>query len=619
MAHNLFTEIAKEFISEDNSNITDIITFAEAPWGLNIKLLPVQKFILKCFYGMSLDSSEKYLRVPDITNERVLYTFTEKEFLKWLHEEGRCNTDITEGKIFQELVMVIGRRGSKSTISSIISNYELYKLLKQTDPAKYFGFPANTPIYILNVAPTDEQAGIVFDMIQNMAMTCPYMKDRSLHNTMTYFDLQTDADLKIHGKPKASLMSVAGGCSSNSLRGRNAIIVIMDEMAHFIDNAGRFSGSEVYKALTPSVASFHREGKIICISSPYAKFGSFYDRYIQSAQEKEITLMFKMYSAMVNPTIPPEILSAARRRDRVGFMCEFGGEFSDSITAWIDDENEFRKCVNILPLPHTGVPDVDYFMGIDLGFKNDGTAISIVHQDKQTKKIVLDYANVWFSGSSDVWEFEEGIYKQCRKYIGNELIALSDIINEIKALNRLFPITAGIFDQHNGYALAELFRKENMKQFEMEQFTDTTNSDVYQLSKTLYAEQLLAIPHHPVLVTEILTLEAEKRAKNKTLVRAPNRRGAHDDISDAFIRAVWICYKNKSEKNPNVATGAGGHVGRINIGNDSSSVQTTAMMYRLKKLQSHGGHPRGLDGLGRRKAGGRDAVGAMTRRLTTGL
>ena len=1062
MAQNLISDLAKEFISGNNSEVVDIITFVEAPWGLNIKLLPVQKFILRCYYGMPLDNTNRYLNIPDIINERILYQFTEKEFLKWLYEEGRCNTDITEGKNFHELVMVIGRRGSKcrsfedriattdgsltfaellekhdkgrrdigiltydpetlkksitydfkawysgspecfrietkrgiqetssgnhpyfvwrdewekprfielaniqkgdkiamansidlfgrggigvgkaallgyfqgdggttesagftvaypkrledftrlireefpkyvvvkrgikafrygysvvkasgrflqdgsqknevvewlkdvgcfgkksihkevpdciykaskqetvaflsrlfacdgwastekkvqkghggvpkshigycsasykliggvrhlllkfgihcvitpfdakcddkvfkawrlcitrsdsielfqkeinifskekavesvvvaarlrsepksefdsipsgiwkyiarimeerdlsgadvvgehgigvngrlrtiyaphqrkilsygsnigdkflmdmgssdvkwdkvesvcsvgvkhtvdlevngthiiggdlishnSSIASFISNYELYKLLKYSDPAKHFGFPASTPIYILNVAPTDEQAGIVFDMIQNTAMNCAYMKDRSLHNTMTYFDLQTDFDLKVYGKPKASLVSMAGGCSSNSLRGRNAIIVIMDEMAHFIDNAGRFSGSEVYKALTPSVFSFHREGKIISMSSPYAKFGSFYDRFNQSFEEKEITLMFKMYSAMVNPTIPTEILAAARRRDRIGFMCEFGGEFSDSITAWIDDENEFRKCVINTPLPTTGVPDTDYFMGIDIGFKNDGTAVSIVHQDKQTKKIILDYSNVWFSGSSDVWEFPDGLYAQCKKYAGNDLLSLADIINEIKALNRLFPITAGIFDQHNGYALAELFRKENLKQFEMEQFTDMMNSDVYQLAKTLYAEQLLSVSNHRILVPEILTLEAEKRARNKVLVRAPNRRGAHDDVSDSYIRAVWLCYKNKSEKSPNIATGAGGHVGRVNTGSDGSPMQETAMLFRLRKLKAHGAHPRGLGGFNKR-SGGNGMIGAMSRRLITGL
>lgn len=620
MPQNLIAEIAKEFISGNTNDIVDIVTFVEAPWGLSIKLLPVQRFILKAYYGLPLDNTNRNISIPDIINEKILYTFTEREFLKWLYAEGRCNTDDTEGRIFQEIVMAIGRRGTKSTLASCISNYELYKLLRRADPSKYYGFPANTPIYILNVAPTDDQAGVVFDMIHGMAMQCPYMKDRRLHSTMTYFDLQSDADLKLYGKPKANITSMAGGCSSNSLRGRNAVVVIMDEMAHFIDNAGRFSGSEVYKALTPSIASFSRDGKVICISSPYAKFGAFYERYTQSFQEKDITLMFKMYSAMVNPTIPTEILAAARRRDRVGFMCEYGGEFSDSITAWIDDENEFRKCVVPGVSQTRGMPDMVYYMGIDIGFKNDGTAVSVVHKDRKTNKVVLDYANVWFSGSSDVWEFPDGLYRRCNKYANKELISLSDIVEEIKEMCMWFPIRAGVFDQHNGYAMLELLKKEKLKQFEMEQFTDTLNSDVYQLCKTLYAEQLVEIFDHPVLVPELLTLEAEKRAKNKTMVRAPNRRGAHDDISDAYIRAVWLCYKNQSERPYNIATGAGGSIGmssRINAP-EGASRQETAMSYHLNKRKIHGEHPRGADGIRRKSMMGVKIPAMMLRRMTTG-
>lgn len=601
MSNNLIAELAKEFISGNTDDIADVVTFVEAPWGLNIKLLPVQKFILRCYYGMPLDDTEKTIEVPDMTNERILYTFTERDFLKWLHAEGRSNVDDTEGKIFQELVLAIGRRGTKSTLASCISNYELYKLVKRSDPSKFYGFPPYTQIVVLNVAPTDDQSGQVFDMTQSMAMRCPYVKDRSLHQTMTYFDIQTDADIKLHGKPKASLMSVAGGCSSNSLRGRNAIVVIMDEMAHFIDNNGRFSGSEVYKALTPSVSSFRRDGKIICISSPYAKYGSFYDRYVQSAYEQDITLMFRMYSAMVNPTIPPEILRAARRRDRVGFLCEYGGEFSDSVTAWVDDEPEFRRCVTGTKVQR-GKPDTAYFFGIDLGFKIDGTAVAIVHKDDASGKIVLDHADVWYSGSSDVWEFDDSIYRRCNKYGALEMLRMSDIVDEILELHQWFPAKEGIFDQHNGYALAELMEAKRAKQFKMENFSDTLISDVYRLTKRLYAEGLLELFDHPVLVPEILTLEAEKRAgasgsgddpKGKIIVRKPNRRGAHDDISDAFVRAVWLCYSGFRARPVNLATGAGGMAAQLGTmaGNEKRDTQAA---FFLKKLKAHGEHPRGL-------------------------
>ena len=587
---NLLAEISKEFVS-GSREVTDVITFVESSWGLGITLSPVQKFTLKAMYGMKLDDSSKTIDVPDIVNERILYSFSEKEFLRWLYAEKRCNVEETEGHIWQNLILAWGRRSGKSTLSACISNYEMYKLLKRGDPAKFYDQNPGAVVSILNVAPTDDQASVVFEMTQTMAMRCPYIKDRSLHQSMTYFDLQTDVDLNMYGKPRASLMSVSGGCSSNALRGQNAIVIIMDEMAHFIDNNGRFSGSEVYNALEPSRLTFRSDGKVICISSPYAKFGKFYELWQESFQNTEMTLAFKMYSSMVNPTkCPTEILKSARKSDRTKFMCEYGGEFSDTITAWIEDEAEYKQCVVNRQPTGRGVHDVSYFFGIDLGFKNDGSAVSIVH--KENNKIVLDYSNVWYSGSSDVWEDDKSIYRPCNKFATMDLIRMSDIVEEIKELVKWFPAKGGVFDQHNGYALAELFLKEHLQQFEMENFSDTTNSEVYQLAKRLYAEQLLEIYDHPILTKEMLTLEAEKRSRDKVIVRAPVRKGAHDDISDSFVRAVWLCYKNFKDSPKKYACGAGG-VGSIVQQPGGGRIETQAS-FIVNRLRKHGEHPRGL-------------------------
>lgn len=584
--------LTKEFISTNTEKMVNVVEFAEAPWGLNLKLFPVQRFILKCLYGLPLDKETVNIRVPDIVNEHVLYELTEHDFLQWLYAEKRCNVNLTEGKTFLELLIVAGRRGSKSTLAAIISNFEIYKLLKRMDPAKFYGFPPGQEIDIINVATADDQADTVYGMTQNLARHCLYIKDRILHDTANYFDVQSDADKALGGKAMANINVLLGSSSSNAVRSKNAIIVIMDEFAFFIDNGGRFSGSEVYKALTPSVASFGLDGKVLVVSSPYAKYGRFWERYNESFNEPDSTLMFKMYTSMMNPTIRPEILKAARRRNRSLFMGEYGGEFTDSIMAWIEDESEFRKCIVGRPMPTKGIPDVEYYMGIDLGFKNDGTAICIVHDDG--KRIVLDYADVWYSGSSDVWEQDNSIYGGCREFAAHELIKMDAIVRKVQELDRWFPLKKGIFDQHNGYGLAELLSKSGMKQVEMEHFTDFKNSEVYELMRGLYAEGLVEIPDHSVLVPEMLTLEAERKSKEKTIVRAPNRPGAHDDISDAYVRACWLCFQNRHGKPINVSMGTGSFMS--SSGRDAQ--RETSASFALKRFKQHGEHPR-VGGIGR--------------------
>lgn len=585
MGQHDIASIANEFLSGNSQDFVDPITFIEAPWGLSVKLYPVQKFIIKCLYGMKLNDSVRDIQVPDMTNEHILYEFTEKEFLEWLYAEKRCNTNVVEGKSFHELILVVGRRSGKSLVAACLSDYELYRLIKRSDPSKYYNFPPFTQIDILNVATTDDQSDVIYSRMLSLAKQCPYLRERILNDTKNYFNLKTDGDLKIEGKAIASLNSRTGSCSSASLRGRNSILVNMDEFAFFVDNGGRFSGDEVYKALQPSTASFGPDGKILLLSSPYAKYGKFWDRYNESAEEQDVTLMFKMYTSMVNPTIQPAILKAAKRRDKVSFLCEFGGEFSDSVTAWIDDEFEFKKCITDRKVSIKGTPDVEYYMALDIGFRNDGVALAIVHDDG--KKIVLDHADVWYAGSSDVWDFDNSIYGGCRKFAANDLIKMDDIVEEIKGLHRWFPIRKGIMDQYNGYALAELLCKAGFKQIEMEHITDLKISEIYQLVKTLYSEQLIDLYDHPILIPEMLTLEAERKSREKVLVRKPGRRGAHDDISDAFTRAVWLCFQNRHGKSQNMAIGRGGFASR------RDGVQIDSQVgHSVRKIMMHGEHPR---------------------------
>lgn len=577
--YNFINELASEFISSNTTDVVDPITFIESPWGLNVRLFPQQRFLIKCFYGMKLDNKKRDIIIRDEINEQLLYEFTETEFIDWLYEQKLCNTKNIEGKNFRELILVTGRRGTKSFSCSVIACYELYKLIKRGDPSKFYGFPPDTKVNIIAAAPTDEQASIIFEMMMAHILRSPYLKDRTLNQTQTYFNLQTDNDRENSKKKRASITVITGGCSSNSLRGPNNIMVIMDEMAFFIDNSGRFSGSEVYKALVPSTASFKGDGKVLCLSSPYAKYGVFWDRYVSSFEESDTTLMFQMYSAMLNPEIDSTVLKTEKRRNKFTFLTEYAAKFADNVSAWVDDEKQFMACVNInRNKTSRGEIATDYYLGLDLGLKNDGTAIAIGHKDNSTNKIIIDYADVFYSSSSDIWDVEKNIYKSCVKYAGYEIIPVEIVANEIKELCKWFPIRSGWFDQYNGYALMEILHNAGLKQFYMEHVSDQLNSQIYSLFKSLYCEKLLDIPNDKLLIDEILQLELEMKSKNNYKVRAPNKKGAHDDVSDAVARCIYCIYKNHKEKGEKLTAGSVD----VRAGNISYN------QYRMQKNQQHG-------------------------------
>ena len=108
--------------------VFSVLDYIEQPWGLAMHLYPVQKFIVKLYYYIPLDNTVRNIQIPDMLNTRVLYRFTEAEYLRFLHDEGRCNIGDQDHER-RDLLLAIGRRAGKTTLSGIFASYEVYRLL----------------------------------------------------------------------------------------------------------------------------------------------------------------------------------------------------------------------------------------------------------------------------------------------------------------------------------------------------------------------------------------------------------------------------------------------------------------------------------------------------------
>ncbi len=583
------TETYKKSIQTKDT--VDIITFVEAKWGLNTEMFPVQRFILKVFYGLELDGENKVITLPDETNVRTIGEYTEKEFMQYLIDTGRTNLLSYEpGKPRQNLILNCGRRGSKSTITNFISNYETYRLVKMGNPQKYFGMPDGSEISVTVTAPTIETATTLFTSMKNYCMSCNYLKDRIVGKSATTFTINTDNDIERGIDPTIKL--VCGGAGSADIRGRSNIVVIMDEAA-FFNASGANSGDALYAALTPSIVSFTPkddrkrvigpgEGKTILISSPFGKSGVFYNMYLDSFKDTENTVMFNMYTTMLNPTVDSGYLKNEKRRNPELFNCEFCAKFSDSVSSWVDEETLNKVVDEKLPVnPRQGRYGVEYYMGIDYAGKNDGAAISIVHPEGD--KIVLDYADVFYGASSDVWlDGHQKHYEYAnRKFSEFDLIPMEEFADEVKRLCELFPIKYGWFDQFNGYGLMEMLRKRGLTQFDMKSIHAGLNQQMYQMVKEFINSELLVLPNHPILIPELSNME-ETKIGPRVVVEAPNRAGFHDDITDSFVAACYGCYDQMTNKTVRNAK---------SIGNHSNNAIATGYQYNAyhrNRMRQHG-------------------------------
>jgi len=552
----------------------DIVTFIESDWGLGMPLFPVQRVILKAHYGIALDDDpDNTFEITDWKRENSL-EFTEAGYLRWLYDQGRCNIqEVIPGEERRNLVLPIGRRSGKTLVSACIAAYETYKLINKGNPQKYYGVAASNPIRLVSVATGKEQAGLLYEEVSHHFTKCNFFKRYTANNTMSYARFQTPHDIEEFGsytenpQARASIKVFFAACNAKSLRGQGNIVIILDEVAHFLAQGGS-SAEEVYGAVSPSNAAFtpknefgepihgidntESDGRIIMISSPLGKQGLFYQKFMQGmaggAQARSM-LCVQAPTWEVNPTIPASYFKEHYAFDKRMFFQEFGAEFSDRTLGWLDDSKDLFDCVDKKARPKSrGIPRVPYFAGFDLGLVNDASAIAITHIDEQ-QRIVLDYIGQIKAGEGE--------------FVNKDRLDFEEIAAWIHLLSRRFHFHRGLLDQHYGIPLEQALHKKGLSMFEAKLFTPREKSEIWanlkammwdriggeprlvlydidETEKRKYLARDEQPPEHYEYIEQLLSLQATYKSQYIVEVEAPQTEGKHDDLADALARSVYL-------------------------------------------------------------------------------
>jgi len=575
--------------------IMNVLEYTEGDWGVGMKLFPAQRMIVKLYYGLPLEEKlpsdpYKQIQIRDPFSGEVKYTLSEADYLRFLYDEGRCNIREPD-HVRRELVLAVGRRSGKTAMSGIFASYEVYRLLNLYNPQEYYGLPNGNRLQLISVATDKDQASLLFNEVTTHLNKCQYFKPYIANSTLSRVDFRTPYDIDQYGTiirdPNGKYVSINGkatvrvtfkSCNAKGLRGAGNIVVILDEVAHFIDE-GSSSADSIYKAVTPSTAAFSRkdpktgrayvdpktgseaevEARIILISSPLGKSGKFFEKFDQAMRGGdggENILAIQAPTWEINPTIPASLFREAYHGDPESFAIEYGAQFSDQARGWIEREEDLMACVNQERRPKSrSMPRIPHDIGIDIGLCHDGTAIAVTHVEED--KIVLDYHEVWYAGTD--WRdanphLSEPLVPYARQ-IGNvERLDFDEISNWIIEVSRRFHLAGGLFDRWNGIPLEQRLAKKGLKQFKSEFFTRDSTSKIYQNAKMLMFDERLVLYDWPIpekagtgggarhspIIAELLSLQAKQVSKNIVLVEAPSKHGAHDDVSDALVRAVWL-------------------------------------------------------------------------------
>jgi hypothetical protein len=565
--------------------IFNIIEYIESDWGLGMTLYPVQRFIVKLYYHIPLDDTTKTIEIKDMLATHVKYQFTEVEYLKYLYSEGRCNIAEQDHER-RELILPIGRRGGKTTLAGIFASYEVYRLLNLHHPQSYYGLPSGNRIQIISVATDKDQAGLLFNEVTSHLARCDYFKPYIASNTLSDIKFRTPHDIEKFGTSyrtaggryeslngKATIRVTFKSCIAKGLRGAGNIVMILDEMAHFIDE-GQSSAKDIYDAISPSKAAFSpkdpedstkpigpNEGRIICISSPLNKSGKFYELFqtaMKGGDGAYNKLAIQMPTWEINPTVSSDYYREKYYEDPTTFETEHGARFSDRVRAWIEREKDLIDCVDPVRRPiMVGFPKYPHQLGLDIGIGSaagdrDGTAVAITYP--LDGKIVLAYHEYWRAGYD--WKelnphLTDYSCDYARRMQDEDRLDFDEILEWLIGLTKRFHITDGLYDRWQGMSMEQDFIKRGYGHIKCEFFTRDTTSKMYQTVKSFMLDHKLVLYDYPIpgagsqskhspLISELLTLQAEQVSRNIVIVGAPEKSGYHDDQADALVRAVWL-------------------------------------------------------------------------------
>lgn len=287
---------------------------------------------------------------------------------------------------FRELWMPIGRRGGKSHVASLVAVYE----------AAFKDHTANLSpgewATVALIAADRAQARTLLRYVRAM-FEHPLLKPLVIKETAEGLELRNRAAIEVHT------------ASFRKVRGYTLAAVIADEIAFWMAE-GRSPDVEIISALRPALATL--DGRLVAISSPYARRGALWDEYRKHyGGTSDRVLVAQAPSRKMNPTLRESLIESSMRDDAerasAEYLAQFRTDISTLLSAELIEDATRRKPMELPPdnaTPYLAFVDpagggADEFT-MSIAHNEGGAAIIDLVQGRKGSPagIVAEYAEV---------------------------------------------------------------------------------------------------------------------------------------------------------------------------------------------------------------------------------
>lgn len=270
-------------------------------------------------------------------------------------------------KDFRELWVAIGRRGGKSHVAALIAAFEAcfrdhrHKL----SPGEF--------ATVFLIAADRSQARTLLRYVRGL-FDNPMLRQMVDRETTNGLELKNRCAIEV------------ATASHRAVRGYTCAAVICDEIA-FWHSDGASPDAEIIAALRPSLATL--DGRLIAISSPYARRGVLWETYRRHfGEDSDRVLVAQAPSRDMNPTLPQRIIDEAMAEDAPRASAEYLAQFRTDISSLLHADL-IEQAMRPKPIEIPAASKSRYFAFCDpAGGGADEFSLAIGHLDRDT--VVVD-------------------------------------------------------------------------------------------------------------------------------------------------------------------------------------------------------------------------------------
>lgn len=401
----------------------------------------------------------------------------------------------------KELWCVVGRRGGKDSIASLIAAHVAAFFDKGRLRHKLR--PGERPL-VMCLACDREQAGIVLGYTRSYFDDIPMLHHLVDNRTTTGFALTNDVDVSIVTN------------NFRKTRGRSVLCVILDEVAYWRDDNTANPDVEVYNSIRPGMATIG-DSLLVGISSPYRRSGLLWSKYRKHyGKDGDDVLVIQAASLVMNPTVDQAVIDKAMEEDPAVAQAEWYAQFRSDLETFVSRE-VIDACV--IPGRHElePVPGVQYSAFCDpSGGSADSMTLAIGHLDRVSKHAVIDAV------------------RERRPPFSPD-----DVVSEFVALMKTYRVHRVVGDRYAGEWPVERFRVHGARY-------DPSKSDkneIYAKALSDLNSHRIELLDHAKLVAQFCSLERHLHAGAKPRIDHP--KGSHDDIANAVAGVACLVLDGK--------------------------------------------------------------------------